>query len=61
MDDKKTVSIELSTGQVEYLNAIVAKHGLPDHGKALRCLINFAREEKAEEDRIFAEVRCLDC
>ena len=35
--------------------------GLPDAGKAIRCLINYARENPSRHAEIFDEVRCLDC
>ena len=61
MSDKQSLTVELSPGQVEYLDGIVEKFALPDRGKAIRCLVNFAREEAGEEERVFGEVRCLDC
>jgi hypothetical protein len=38
-----------------------SKYGLADIGKAVRCLINYARENPDRLDDIFSEVRCLDC
>lgn len=32
-----------------------------DIGKAIRCLINYARENPDKHEDNFAEVRCLDC
>jgi hypothetical protein len=61
MKDGKPYSFELESGKVEFLEQIVRTYGLPDVGKAIRCLINYAREHPAELDAIFAEVRCLDC
>ena len=58
---KKDVTIELTDSQVEYLAKMVEKHDLADEGKAIRCLINFARESEDQEDDIFMDVRCLDC
>jgi hypothetical protein len=40
---------------------MVREHGLPDIGKAVRCLINYARENADRHAEIFDEVRCLDC
>ena len=34
---------------------------LPDTGKAVRCLINYARENPDKSNEIFDEVRCLEC
>jgi hypothetical protein len=61
MKDKQTYSFELEPGKVAFLEAMAAKHGLPDAGKALRCLIDHAREHAELESRIFGEVRCVDC
>lgn len=54
-------SVELSETQAQYLQAMVQKYDLEDEGKAIRCLINFAREETAQEANIFEEIRCFDC
>ena len=32
-----------------------------DIGKAVRCLVNYARENPDRRDDIFGEIRCLDC
>jgi hypothetical protein len=61
MKDGKPYTFELESGKVEFLEQIVRTYGLPDLGKAIRCLINYAREHPAELDAIFGEVRCLDC
>ena len=37
------------------------KYGLADSGKAVRCLVNYARENPDKLDDIFGEIRCLDC
>lgn len=61
MKDGKPISVELESGKVEFLDQVVRKYGLPDVSKAIRCLINYARENPDQLDAIFAEVRCLDC
>jgi hypothetical protein len=61
MKDASPVSIELASDQVRYLEEMARKHGLPDIGKAVRCLVNYARDTPDREADIFAEVRCLDC
>jgi hypothetical protein len=61
MKDAKPVSIEMETEKVEFLEQMVATYRLADIGKAVRCLINYARENPAARDAIFAEIRCLDC
>jgi hypothetical protein len=61
MKDGKPYSVELESGKVEFLEQMVRTYGLPDVGKAIRCLINYARENPDQLDAIFSEVRCLDC
>ena len=34
---------------------------LPDMGKAVRCLIDYARENPDKQADIFGEVHCQDC
>jgi hypothetical protein len=55
------VSIDLEDDKVEFLQRMVVAHGLPDIGKAVRCLINYARENPDRHPDIFDEIRCLDC
>jgi hypothetical protein len=59
--DAKAYSIELESGKVEFLEEMVERHGLPDIGKAVRCLINYARENPDRHADIFDEIRCDDC
>ncbi len=59
--DARPYPIELETEKVEFLTSMAEKHGLPDMGKAIRCLINWARENPDKHADIFDEVRCLDC
>lgn len=61
MKDATSVPIELEAGKVEFLKEMTATHGLPDIGKAVRCLINYARENPDKHAEIFAEIRCIDC
>ncbi len=61
MKDKATYSIELEKSMHEFLEQMVANYSLPDVDKAIRCLINYAREETTTQDDIFQEIRCLDC
>jgi hypothetical protein len=53
--------IELETEKVAFLQQMAAAYGLPDIGKAVRCLVNYARENPDKQEAIFNEVRCLDC
>lgn len=53
--------IELEQEKMEFLQEMATKYGLADTGKAIRCLINYARENADKQRDIFEEVRCLDC
>jgi hypothetical protein len=46
---------------MEFLQEMAAKYALADASKAIRCLINYARENPEKQRAIFEEVRCLDC
>ncbi len=61
MTDLQSREIQLKPGMIEFLNEVVTAYKLPDSGKALRCLINYARENPDKRDEIFSEVRCVDC
>ena len=53
--------IPLKPEQAAYLDEAVQAFKLEDAGKALRCLINYARENPDKREEIFTEVRCSDC
>jgi hypothetical protein len=61
MKDAKPYPIPLETEKVQFLEGIAATHGLGDIGKAVRCLINYARDNPDKHRDIFEEIRCLDC
>jgi hypothetical protein len=61
MKDLQPRSIELDSAKVEFLEEVKTSYGLSDIGKAVRCLINYARENPEKRDEIFADVRCLEC
>ncbi len=42
------------------LQAAAEKYQLPDAGKALRCLIDYAATD-GDWDEIFSKIRCLRC
>ena len=56
-------AIELKEFQLEYLEKIVADYDIPDIGKAVRCLIDYAIEEKdkEKEKEFFQLERCHSC
>jgi hypothetical protein len=54
--------IPLKPEQVAYLDEAVKAFDLDDAGKAVRILINYARENPDKRDEIFAQVHCTgDC
>jgi hypothetical protein len=59
--DAASYTIDLVNDQRRFLDEMAAKYGLPDVGKAVRCLVNHARENPDQHEAIFGEVRCLDC
>jgi len=59
--DAESVGIDLETDKVEFLSRMAEQYKLPDIGKAVRCLINYARENPDKHSEIFDEVRCIDC
>lgn len=61
MKDARACSIELESEKIAFLEQMAAAHGLPDIGKVVRCLVNYARENPDKHEAIFADVRCLDC
>lgn len=61
MKDARVYPIDLESEKIEFLEMMAAKYGLSDAGKAVRCLINYARENPERHADIFEEVRCLDC
>ena len=54
-------TIELESEKLQFLQEMSTKYGLADVGKAVRCLVNYARENPDRLDDIFGEIRCLDC
>ena len=61
MSDLQTREYALKAGQSEFLEQSAREFKLEDAGKALRCLINYARENPDKHGDIFNEMRCLDC
>ena len=61
MKDAQPCPIELEAEKVAFLKNMADAYGLPDIGKAVRCLVNYARENPDKHETIFSEVRCLDC
>jgi hypothetical protein len=61
MKDAKPYEIEMETIKMQFLEEMATRYGLADASKAVRCLINYARENPDRQAEIFEEVRCLDC
>jgi hypothetical protein len=61
MKNFQTRPIELDAAMIAFLEQAAQKYSLPDIGKAVRCLVNYARENPDKADEIFREVRCLEC
>ena len=59
--DAANYPIDLEADKVAFLKTVAERHGLPDVGKAIRCLINYARDNPEKHAEIFDEVRCDDC
>lgn len=60
MKDAASYPLDLETEKIQFLEEMAAKYGLPDGANALRCLVNYARENP-DKHSMFEEVRCLDC
>ena len=61
MKDAVAHTIELESQKVRFLEEVTLKYALTDIGKAVRCLVNYARDNPEKLDEIFGEVRCNDC
>jgi hypothetical protein len=59
MSGKKTpVVFEIKEDSDILLDQIVAKYGLPDKSKALRCLLSYREEKEDQWADMFETVRC---
>ena len=61
MKDKTEQKIPLEPEKVEFLQTMAKSYQLPDIAKAVRCLIDYARENPDQQAAIFGEVHCQDC
>lgn len=61
MKDKVSYAVELEPAKIAFLEEMVEKFDLPDTGKAVRCLIDHARENPTLLASIFSEIHCVDC
>ena len=54
--------IPLKADQIAYLDEAVQAFGLDDAGKAVRILINYAKEHPDKRNEIFGDIHCTgDC
>jgi hypothetical protein len=53
--------VPLKPAMIQFLDEVTESYKLEDAGKAIRCLVNYARENPDKRDEIFGEMRCLDC
>ena len=58
---RKEYEVELKSFQNEYLSEVAEKYDLPDIGKAIRCLIDYAIDSPDSEEEIFKFERCHSC
>jgi hypothetical protein len=61
MKDATPHSVDLDSEKVQFLKTMAETYGLPDMGKAIRCLIDYARQNSDKQAEIFDEIRCSDC
>ena len=61
MKARRTFSFELDKVMQDFLAQMAEEYSLKDESKALRCLINYARDNPEQLDDIFKRTRCLDC
>ena len=53
--------IDLEPQQLDYVKQVMARHGIPDIGKAVRVLVNHAQAVPELEEQIFKKTRCRHC
>ena len=46
MSESHDVSIALKSEQLDYLKRMAEAHDLPDEAKSIRCLVNYAIDER---------------
>ena len=61
MKEKTNETIPLDSAKIEFLEEMVKSYGLSNVGKAVRCLVDYARAHPEQQASIFSEIRCHDC
>ena len=58
---KQPILKEKDLAKIEFLEEMVKSYGLSNVGKAVRCLVDYARAHPEQQASIFSEIRCYDC
>ncbi|MFO0946947.1 MAG: hypothetical protein U1D30_13540 [Planctomycetota bacterium] len=58
---KSSRTVELNDSMIAFLEEMARTYNLPSMDKAIRCLVNYARDVPERRGDIFEDVRCLDC
>lgn len=58
---RQEYQVELKDFQKDYLNEIAQKYDIPDMGKVIRCLVDYAIDSPDLEEEIFSLERCHSC
>jgi hypothetical protein len=53
--------VALEPPQLRYLEIMMGRYAIPDLGKAVRVLVNFAMSAPDQEELIFKKTRCRHC
>jgi len=53
--------VALEPPQLRYLETMMSRYAIPDVGKAVRVLVNFAMAVPEQEESIFKKTRCRHC
>jgi hypothetical protein len=53
--------VDLEPAQLRYLETMMTRYAIPDLGKAVRVLVNFAMAMPEQEESIFKKTRCRHC
>jgi hypothetical protein len=58
--DNVPLSLEIQADALTYLDEMMEKHDMPDRGKAICALLDYAIQD-GDPEVIFGEIRCLRC
>ena len=61
MHKKIEIPIKLYSDHEDMLDEIVLAYDLPDKSKAIRCLLDYVEEQRADWDEMFQTIRCKHC